>query len=648
MESKFFRRKLLLFFLGFVAIFVLLAIRLVDVQIRQGKNFYQQAEANRYFIKKEKTERAVFLDRYQQPLVENQKVYYELEKPNQIYSNKKYIPSDQALAVMATESAQLSYDFNRIYPYKEALAHVLGYLTPVTADDLAVHSDLPLDESLGRLGLEKYFDDILHSQAATKKYEVNALGQTQKMVEYQSAIFGENIPTTLDPYLSLMAYKAMKNQKGAVVVMDAQTGEVLVLLSSPSFDPNVFEQNYLAKLQMQQGLPVSAEQAAAAQTLQNYLQDPNQVFFNRAISGTYPPGSIFKLVTALGALQEGDIDQNSQVNDEGVLKVGDYEYNNWYYTQYGRVEGQVNVQKAIARSNDIFFYKTAEWLGPDKLAQYARLFSYGQKINLQLENIGVGLVPDPQWKEQQRGEPWYLGNTYHFGIGQGDLLVTPLQVAQMTQALANHGNLCPATLVESAQKNCQSLAIKEDNLALVLSGMLDACSTGGTAYPLFPYNTRESAQLLAQDPSFGQLPAGEKITHGLVACKTGTAEFGEANAQGYRKTHAWTTAIVGVDQARLQADEQQVASDSAQVTATASAQASESAAIIVQKNAQLSDRELRQQWLKNLAKGGVFPKELAITVLVESDETDPYKEGSDDAAPVILQLLNWITGNLPN
>lgn len=644
--NKTFKFKLSILLLLLLAVFFLLWLRLLDVQLRQGQAFFRLAEQNRYFSKKEKAERAIFLDRYGQPLVENRKQYQLLLQPEQIYSDKLALNADAALALLATDSAQVSYDFTRVYPYKEALAHVLGYLSPVTAEDLAERSDLPLDELVGRMGLEKYFNTLLQSRAAYKKYEVNALGQQQRVVEYGQARYGQNLQTTLDPYLSLVLYRALAGQKGAAVVMDAENGEVLALVSSPSFDPNVFTSIYSARQPGNAAEDGSvAQNQQARQQLNSYFTDANQVFFDRVVSGTYPPGSIFKLVTATAALENQAIDQNTTVNDEGVLRVGDWAYANWYYTQYGRTEGSIDLVRAITRSNDIFFYKTAEWVGPQQLAHWARLFSFGQKPALPLEQVAAGLVPDPQWKARVLGEDWYLGNTYHFGIGQGDLLVTPLQVAQMTQALANQGELCQASLIKQERLNCQSLAIDEGHLELILRGMIGACSQGGTAYPLFAYNTDKETALLGE-----ALTAREQIARGLVACKTGTAEFGAADARGYRKTHAWTTVMVGLDQAAILAaapvaetEEVEEATGSAGIAnleATATAQLDlEQTAV-----ADLDNSQLRQLWLTQVQQAQNLPREVVITVLIESDEEKPYKEGSDDAVPVVATLLNWLMG----
>ena len=598
------RAKFIILLGFFVASFSLLLARLIDVALVQGQHFFNLAEDNRYFIKKNPAERGIFLDRYHQALVKNERQYFRHLQEDRLYSDKIFLTRDEALSFLASESANLGYELSRVYPYREALSSVLGYLSPVSEEDLQANAQLSLNSRVGSMGLEQFFDHQLQAQASSLKFETNALGQKQRLVAEKPAVYGQNIETALDPYLSQVAYQAMAGKKGAVIIMDASNGELLALVNSPSFDANLFEEHYLNNL-------YHRDRQSSLSKITQYLQDERQVFFNRSLSGTYPPGSVFKLITALAALEEGVIDEKSVVDDQGTLKVGDYAYANWYFTQYGRVEGSVNVQKALARSNDIFFYKAAEWLGPSKLAEYARLFGLGSPTGVQSLQEASGLVPDPVWKENQKGETWYLGNTYHFGIGQGDLLVTPLQVANFTQAIANRGVFCPSSLLPITQQNCRDLLLEQKNLDLVLRGMLDACSTGGTAYPLFTYNQNIAAALAKENAEFD---AEEKISRGMIACKTGTAEFGAADARGYRQTHAWITAIVGMDPNQWSTSELETATDPQRVA-----------------------------WL-NLLKAHGFPKKIVITVLVESDSDKIYSEGSQDAAPVVAQILTWIRG----
>lgn len=595
----------------FLMLFSFLFWRLADLQLVRGRELAELAEENRYFSKNFLVERALIYDRFQQPLLNNRPNYYLLADPDQLYSQQQLIDRDQALFMIATDSAQINRDFSRIYTYPQSLAHVLGYVTGVTADDLVNDQQLNFTEQFGRMGLEGSFDDLLRSRPGTELYEVDALGNKQQLISRTEAHHGSSLMTSLDPLLSEVAYQALADKKGALVIMDAQTGQVLTLLSSPSFDPNLFEELRLARLSGQ-------DNSEAKQDLNEQFADERQLFFNRASSGNYPPGSIFKVVTALAALEEGVLDPSTTVIDEGVLQVGDYQYANWYYTQYGRVEGAISIKKALIRSNDIFFYKAAEWLGPQKLADYARLLGLGKATGIELGAEATGLVPDPAWKESYFNERWFLGNTYHYGIGQGDLLVSPLQMAQVFQAILNDGVLCRPTLLIDKQ-DCYDLAFQEENLNLIKEALLEVTQEGGTAFPLFDYN-RALATALSEklgETTFQELSAEDKIKAGMIAGKTGTAEFGSTDAQGFKATHAWFASIVGLNKQLILDHWQELGLSNAS--------------------------EKQEQWLKSL-ENEQLPQELIIVVLVESDGETIYREGSADATPIVREILQWMTG----
>ena len=563
-----------------------------------------QAEENRFYRQAVTARRGVLLDRYGQPLVWNIQKYFQVLNPNALYVQKQPITREQALQIMATESAKLiETETERQYRYSKALAHVLGYVGEVTAEELQQRQELKPGQQVGKTGLEFVLEKELKGKNGTMTYEINALGERQRQVQTVPPQSGEDVVTTLDPYLSTVAAAALGNAKGAVVMSDARTGKVLVLTSQPSFDPNVLSHTET---------DLELERSRHAQ-VQQFFQDPQQLFFNRAVAGAYPPGSVFKLVTALGGLEHNAFDQDTQVQDEGVLKVGEYEYGNWYYRQYGRMEGAISLVRAIARSNDIFFYKAAEWLGPAQLAEVAREFGYGQKTGIELPAEARGNVPDPDWKEKVKGERWFLGNTYHFGIGQGDLLTSPVQVLQMTQAIGNEGQLCQLSLMEKKQGSCRELGIEQKYIDLVKQGMLGACSTGGTAYTFFSYNTGRVTEDINPEQSFA---------NGAVGCKTGTAEFGAADAQGHRRTHAWFTALVPNPLAHKLDSTVPMASSSA---------------IIRPANSS----ELHQEWLKT-QEGHPLPDLLAITVMLESDDEHPFREGSRDAGEITRSLVDWM------
>lgn len=591
---------------------LLVVVRLTHIQGFQGDKFRQLAEQNRLYAELVPAERGIFLDRYDQPLVRNIR-QYAVADDSAIFSAHRFISHSDALSIMATQSAIVRYQYARKYAFPSALAHVLGYTGAMSKEALLSDARKLLTDQTGVMGLEKTLDSSILGKPGKQFFEVDAFGMKRQRVSEQLAEAGALIPTTIDPYISQVLSIAMQGKRGAVVVLDVHTGHVLSLMSSPSFNSNDFQSLNLDKT-VEQG---------RLQRIQDYFSNQQQVLFNRAISGMYPPGSVFKLITALSALENQAVKTDTEVDDQGILQVGEYEYANWYYTQYGRVEGKVNLEKAIARSNDIYFYKTAEWLGPNQLAETARLYGLGRKTGIELAAEAEGLVPDPAWKEKTLGEPWYLGNTFHFGIGQGDLLVTPLQIAQMVQAIANNQTLCAPTLLKDSVPQCHDLGVSTDATSAVLLGMISACSDGGTGYPFFPHNRMHFASGTAQ----------EKLSAGMVACKTGTAEFGAADARGYRKTHAWFTAIVPTTQLLTKQRETDGTTSSSSVSA--------------QRQTETFDlQQLHTTWLQSIQKHG-FPQQLAIVVLVESSEAQPFAEGSRDAAPIAAFFVDWMQGNFP-
>lgn len=588
---------------GALMVLSLLVVRLIDVQLVRGREFRLQAEDNRFFSRPISADRGLLLDRFGQVLAQNTRLYKKFDQRFSLYQQGELIERQEALPLMATEPGRVGFISARQYPYGDALAAIVGHLGAISVAQLQENQDLLPDAQVGKLGLELNFEKTLRGRTGKETLEINALGVPQRTLTTQLPTPGQNVTTTLDATLTEIAFQALGDQKGAVIISDASSGAVLALVTKPSFDPSLFTQTLDA-----------AKAMAQQKALQAQLTDERQLFFNRAVSGSYPPGSVFKLVTALAGLETGSFDAQTTVVDEGSLKVGDYEYRNWYFTQYGRTEGSISLQRALARSNDTYFYKAAEWIGPEKLAEFARQFGFGKAPGTALGVEASGLVPDPAWKEKTLGERWYLGNTYHFGIGQGDLLVSPLQINQLVQAIANQGRLCVPNLIVGIQPNCRELGFQPQNQQVVLKGMLDACSPGGTAFPFFPHNQQR------RQPD---LTAEAELWRGAMACKTGTAEFGGiVDAQGHRRTHGWFVAII----------EPQLATAETETTNASSA-------------ANLADDEVSKlshhQWLAEVRKWG-FPKRIVMTVLVESDDQQLYKEGSREAAPVAKKIVDWM------
>lgn len=505
------------FFLGLLTIgFLLLVGRLFELQIIFGAKNRALAEGNR--IKREilPAPRGIIYDRKGKPLVRNVPIYRSCQ-PTAI--SCQLISRDEALEMEARgEEENLRVDIGREYLYGEILAHVLGYLGEANEEEVK-SGKFKMGDLVGRMGVEQEYDQILRGQDGGEIYEVDAHGRKIREIGKIEPIPGKDLYLSIDAELSKVAYEALGDRAGAVVATEPKTGKVLVLVSSPSFDPNIMNR--------------AGEQES--RRIEELLNDPEKPFFNRAIGGIYPPGSTFKIVTAVAGIEEGKIKRDTIYEDTGEIRVGEYVYKNWYFTQYGKTEGKIDLIRAIKRSTDTFFYKVGEWVGPTRLAQWGQAFGLGKKTGIDLPGEAEGFVPTTEWKEKTKGERWFLGNTYHFAIGQGDLLVTPLQINMMTSVIANEGKLCQPIVVQNTseeslrttirgekQSSCQDLKLKPETLRLVKEGMRGACSTGGTAFPFFDFSPP-------------------------VACKTGTAEFGDPQ----NRTHAWLTAFAPSDDSRI-------------------------------------------------------------------------------------------------
>ncbi len=583
-------RRFKLVQLGLLLVLVLFLVRLVDLIFFKGENYLRLATNNQFYSQKLIPHRGIIYDRHHRPLAFNLPRYALMSQPRALFSKLTPISRLDALPLLATQSGSIKKDDRRAYPVGSVLAQTVGFVRQASVEDLKRNRQISLNDLVGQAGLEKQFDRQLRGRNGRAVYEVNALGQKQRLIKKIPPIAGESLPTTLDASLSRVVAAALGQAHGAVVILDAQTGAVLSLVSQPSFDPNLLATTFFDREQEKH------RQASVSA----WLKDKQHPFFNRALSGTYPPGSVFKLVTALAGLEANKINPDKQVNDQGVLKVGQYSYSNWYYSQYGRTEGPISLVRAIARSNDIYFYKAAEWTGAQTMADMAHRLGLGQKTGIELHNEATGLIPNPAWKAEKTGERWFLGNTYHFGIGQGDTLVTPLQLAVLGQTLANQGQRCQPHLIADQQNYCSDTGLQQKNLDLVLQGMIEACSPGGTAYPFFQFN-RQRLSHLNQDQGKGT--THEKVISqlkaGAIACKTGTAEFGKVlNQKGYRATQAWFLMLVD-----------------------------------------LTNLPLRPSLAQEKPP---FPRRLVIAVLVESDRENSFKEGSRDAAPVAKKIVDWL------
>ena len=471
----------------------LLICRVVYTMLIMGPVLRERADNNRFYSRPLIPSRGVIFDRNHVPLALNSPTYERIEgDPTAINPKVSVIDEHTAFSLLLHDPEHLIQTQQRYFPFGPALAHVVGYVGYIAQDSQGAY--LSLEQKVGKMGAERMADAALRGTFGTQQFERNAVGKLTRLAHTQDPVVGDDLTLSIDSVLSKTSFDLLQGKKGAIVVSDVATGQVLVMVSSPSFIPSDI-------------VPA--------------LTDTSTPLLNRALQ-SYPPGSVFKMITALAALKNGSITKDTLLLDEGEIKVGQASFRNWYFTSYGRTEGDITVVKALGRSNDVFFYKAAAGVGPDGIAAVAKAFHFGDKTNIGLSGEASGVIPTPAWKEKTIGEKWYLGDTYHMGIGQGDVLVSPLQLNSMTMALARRGEWCKPLLRLTDPTSCGDTGISKSDIETVIEGMVAACSPGGTAFPFFAYN--QSAH-----------------PEDMIACKTGTAEHGAQDEHGRRSTHAWLT-----------------------------------------------------------------------------------------------------------
>ncbi len=307
----------------------------------------------------------------------------------------------------------------REYPAGSIMAHILGYVGPVSEGELNGDPLLELPEfRTGKNGIEKVYDQVLRGRAGISRFEVNALGREIKELYRSDGEPGRDLTLTLDLDLQRYVHERLSGeQSAAVVVLDVHTADVLALASVPTFDPRAFI-NGLSR-----------------DTWRDLTTNANAPLVNKAIGGQYPPGSTFKLIVALASLEAGATGPDYEVFCSGSVRLGDHQFHCWKRWGHGRL----NLVQALEQSCDVYFYDLARRVGVDAIAAMARRFGLGQTLGIDLPGERSGLVPDRAWKRATYGVPWQLGETLITGIGQGYMQATPLQLAVMAARIANGG-----------------------------------------------------------------------------------------------------------------------------------------------------------------------------------------------------------------
>lgn len=316
----------------------------------------------------------------------------------------------------------------REYPNGSSAAHLLGYLAEISEDELNLPEfrDYNSGDYMGKSGIERNWEGELHGNDGGRQIEVDARGRFLRTVAESAPTVGNSLVLTIDSELQKVAEQAFGDKAGAAVAMDVNSGEILTFVSKPGFDPTLFAGRMPAK------------------QWKDYLEDIRHPLENKALKGQYPPGSTFKIITALAGLEQGIIDENSTVVCSGSLKVGNSTFKCWDKKGHGTV----NLKRALRESCDVYFYQLGEKLGVDRIAACAREFGLGKPLGIGLENEKSGAIPTTGWKEKKYGNKWYLGDTLSASIGQGYVLMTPLQLASMIATVANEGTVYRPYLVK--------------------------------------------------------------------------------------------------------------------------------------------------------------------------------------------------------
>lgn len=447
------------------------------------------------------------------PQYEKEKLIKDYKKSDSAYNHDfikvvDYIAYDELFPkytiLASNEDIKIESATKRSYPQKEIASHIIGYVGKASKLDILNNELSIYNGIIGKNGLEKYYNSKLQGEMGYKDVKVNALNQEIEVLDEKEASNDNNIRITLDVNLQRYIQNTFEGKSGAVVVMNVNNGEILAAASFPEYDNNIFARGISPK------------------EWEDMRNDFNHPFTNKIINGLYPPGSVIKMGVALSFLEHG-IGESFTVNCSGSLPIGNRNFRCWKSTGHG----PVNFRKAIAESCDDFFYKGSLKMGISKISQTLDKLGFGQLTGVDQINEFGGVNPSKEWKEKRFNQPWYVGETVITSIGQGNMLVTPLQIARYTSFLAT-GKLPKPHFYKANYEEPKDLGISASYLDLMRKGMYDvAYSQKGTASKY----------------------VNSKIT---FAAKTGTAQvvsisqsekvrMKESELKYFERSHAWIT-----------------------------------------------------------------------------------------------------------
>lgn len=488
-EARLFRNRAVVSFLGIIVLIGVLIGNLYNIQVNDYQDYKTRSNDNRIKIVPISPNRGLIYDRNGHLLAENRPVYSLEIIPEKIKDMDKTIARLQRILPITDDDIQ---DFNkerrhtrrfesvpilsqltekqvavfsvhqyefpgvqvtaalkRYYPYGSVLTHVLGYVSRINDRDIArlsregKRANYKATHDIGKLGVERYYEDILHGTAGYQEVEVNSRGRVIRTLKYVPPTPGKDIVLNLDINLQLYVSKLLDGRRGSAIVLDAKDNGVLAMVSSPSYDPNAFVHGISSK------------------AYNHLLHDKDRPLVNRSTLGIYPPGSTVKPFMAVSALTEGVITPQTTRNDPGWWRIPNSHtrpFRDWL--RWGH--GTVNVTKALEESVDTFFYQVAYDMGIDRISTWMKKFGFGDYTGIDIYEESKANMPTREWKQARFHKPWYQGDTIPVGIGQGYWTATPLQLAKATSVLVHHGEVIAPHLLRSTINNGNAFSTRKD------------------------------------------------------------------------------------------------------------------------------------------------------------------------------------------
>ncbi len=528
-----FFKRLFVFKIVIYGLALFLVLNLFQTQVIRGGYYRQASERNRIRLIPIQAPRGKIIDRNGLVFATNRPAYHVyaipedfdpedlpalsrlLEMPSETIRERLSVPRFQALIpvilkkdvpkelAMKLEERKpglsgifIQAEGVRYYPEKVLNGHILGYIGKITREE---YQNLDRDtfgfhSYLGRMGLEKRFDSVLRGEDGGRQIEVNAKGEQLSVLSEKRPVSGSDLALSLDLRLEREIVPFLAGKKATVGMMDLNTGELLVLMSHPDFDPNIFIESDRDEDRIR------------------LLQDKDHPLLNRATQGVYPSGSVFKLVTALAGLETGKITRYSTFQCKGFFRLSPHSRIFKCWEPEGH--GSMSLFTALERSCNVYFYNVGRLVGEKDLSRYAKMLGLGEPLSLEIP-AADGLIPSAEWKEERYGRQWYAGETISFAIGQGYVLVTPLQILRLVATVATEGKVINPTLIkrlkDEVEKEKHEFFASRESFKLIKQGMLQVVES--------KYGT-------------GQLA---RMDFMRVAAKTGTAQAPP------NKPHAWFT-----------------------------------------------------------------------------------------------------------